>query len=166
MAGSRRSDDRATFDKDAAPRLLIVEARYYDQIADDLLSGATSAIRMAGATFDILTVPGALEIPAALAIGLDAAIAEGRSYDGAVALGCVIRGETSHYDIVAGESARALMDLSVQRPLPLGNGILTVENDAQARQRASISDMNKGAGAAEAALALIALKRRLCGAKE
>jgi 6,7-dimethyl-8-ribityllumazine synthase len=83
-----------------------------------------------------------------------------------VALGCVVRGETSHYDIVAGESARALMDISVSRTLPLGNGILTVENDAQARARASICEMNKGGGAAEAALHMVALKRRLYGGSE
>ena len=111
-------------------------------------------------------MPGALEIPAAIAIALDAAAARGRPFDGVVALGCVVRGETSHYDIVAGESARALMDISVARALPLGNGILTVENDEQARARASVSEMNKGGGAADAALHMVALKRRLYGASE
>jgi 6,7-dimethyl-8-ribityllumazine synthase len=96
-------------------------------------------------------------------MGLDAAAARGRPYDGVVTLGCVVRGETTHYDIVAGESARALMDLSVARALPLGNGILTVENDAQAQARASVTDMNKGGGAANAALDMIRLKRRLHG---
>ena len=90
----------------------------------------------------------------------------GRPYDGAVALGCVVRGETTHYEIVSNESARALMDLSVARGLPLGNGILTVENNAQARARASISDMNKGGGAADAALQMVSLKRRLYGVSE
>jgi 6,7-dimethyl-8-ribityllumazine synthase len=165
MAGPRRSVEAApaAFSGAGAPHLLIVEARYYDAIADQLLEGASTAIREAGATFDLLTVPGALEIPAAVMMGLDAAAARGRPYDGVVTLGCVVRGETTHYDIVAGESARALMDLSVARALPLGNGILTVENDAQAQARASVSDMNKGGGAALAALAMIGLKRRLYG---
>jgi 6,7-dimethyl-8-ribityllumazine synthase len=168
MAGPRRSTDTGgvDFGGPTAPHILIVEARYYDEIADDLLSGATGAIRTAGATFDVVTVPGALEIPPAVAIAVDAAAARGRAYDGAVALGCVVRGETTHYDIVAGESARALMDLSVSLRLPLGNGILTVENDEQARVRASISELNKGGGAAEAALHMVALKRRLHGAGE
>jgi 6,7-dimethyl-8-ribityllumazine synthase len=112
----------------------------------------------------VVTVPGALEIPAAIAILIEAAARAGRPYDAAVALGCVIRGETGHYDIVAGESARALMDLSVQRLLPLGNGILTVETEAQAFARARVSEMNKGGGAAEAALAVLALKRAAAAA--
>ena len=165
MAGSRRSTSTAdaTFGASPAPHILIVEARYYDEIADGLLSGATGAIKAAGASFDVLTVPGALEIPAAIVMALDAAALRGRAYDGAVALGCVVRGETTHYDVVAGESSRALMDLSINRALPLGNGILTVENDAQAQARASVSDMNKGGGAADAALHMVALKRRLHG---
>lgn len=144
----------------------MVEARYYERIADELLTGATAAIRVAGANFDVITVPGALEIPAAIAMALDAGTSHGKLYDGVVALGCVVRGETSHYDIVAGESARALMDLSIQRALPLGNGILTVENDEQAMARASIADMNKGGVAAEAALAMVVLKRRLAEPSE
>jgi len=140
-------------------RILVVEARYYDDLADALLDGARAAIATAGAEATVVTVPGALEIPAALAILLDAAVQAGRPYDGAVALGCVIRGETGHYDIVAGESARALMDLSVSLRLPLGNGILTVETQAQAWARARVCEMNKGGGAAEAALAMLALKR-------
>jgi 6,7-dimethyl-8-ribityllumazine synthase len=167
MAGPRRSVESAPTDfaGPGAPHLLIVEARYYDAIADDLLTGASSAIKAADGTFDVITVPGALEIPAAIVMGLDAAAARGRPYDGVVALGCVVRGETTHYDIVAGESSRALMDLSVARGLALGNGILTVENEAQAIARASISDMNKGGAAADAALTMIALKRRLHGAQ-
>ena len=106
-------------------------------------------------------MPGALEVPPALAIALDAAAAAGAPYDAAVALGCVIRGETFHFEIVAGESARALMDLAVARRLPLGNGILTVENEAQAWTRARVGELNKGGGAAEAALAMLRLKRRL-----
>jgi len=109
-------------------------------------------------------VPGALEAPATIAIALDAAEKAGRPYDAVVALGCVIRGETGHYDIVAGESARALMDLAVARRIPLGNGILTVENEAQALARARVSEMNKGGGAAEAALAVLRHKRALAEA--
>ena len=151
--------DAAASPKLPGARLLVVEARYYDALADELLAGALAAIEAAGAEATIVTVSGALEIPAAIAILLDAAEARGVPFDAAVALGCVIRGETGHYDIVAGESARALMDLSVARRLPLGNGILTVENEAQALARARVSEMNKGGGAAEAALAVLALKR-------
>ena len=132
--------------RDLAPvpgaRVLIVEARFYDDLADELLRGAKAAVEAAQAHADVLTVPGALEIPSTLAIALDAAEAAGAPYDAAVALGCVIRGETFHFDIVAGESARALMDLSVARRLPLGNGILTVENDAQAWTRARVGELN------------------------
>src|SRR3712207_1530856 len=113
-------------------RVLIVEARFYDDIADELLRGAKAALEAAKAQVDVLTVPGALEVPTALAIALDAAEAAGAPYDAAVALGCVIRGETFHFEIVAGESARALMDLAVARGLPLGNGLLTVEKESQA----------------------------------
>jgi 6,7-dimethyl-8-ribityllumazine synthase len=140
------------------PHLLIVEARFYAEIADELLAGATQAIVAAGATHERVSVPGALEIPAAIAMAMRSAEKGGARFDGYVALGCVIRGETSHYDIVAGESARALMDLSVRHGLALGNGILTVENFAQAWARANTADMNKGGGAAGAALAMIALQ--------
>jgi 6,7-dimethyl-8-ribityllumazine synthase len=142
-------------------RILVVEARYYDGIADELLAGARSALEAAGAEFDVLTVDGALEIPATIAIASDAAKAAGRPYEAAIALGCVIRGETGHYDIVAGESARALMDLSVNERLPLGNGILTVETEDQAWARARVAEMNKGGGAAEAALGVLRHVRRL-----
>jgi 6,7-dimethyl-8-ribityllumazine synthase len=141
----------------------VVEARYYDEIADELLAGARAALQQAGAEFDVLTVDGALEIPAMIAIALDRAAEAGRSYAAALALGCVIRGETGHYDIVAGESARALMDLSVSRAFPIGNGILTVETEAQALARARVSEMNKGGGAAEAALGVLRQARRLEG---
>jgi 6,7-dimethyl-8-ribityllumazine synthase len=151
--------------RDLAPvpgaRVLVVEARFYDDLADELLRGAKAILEAAGAQVDVLTVSGSLEIPSALAIALDAAEAAGSPYDAAVALGCVIRGETFHFEIVAGESARALMDLSVARALPLGNGILTVENDAQAWTRARVNELNKGGGAAEAALAVLRIKRRL-----
>ncbi|GJD47376.1 6,7-dimethyl-8-ribityllumazine synthase [Methylobacterium crusticola] len=140
-------------------RVLIVEARYYEDIADELLSGARAVLSAAGAEAVVATVPGALEVPQAVAILLEAAARARKPYDAVVALGCVIRGETGHYDIVAGESARALMDLSVMLRLPLGNGILTVETEAQALARARVAEMNKGGGAAEAALAVLALRR-------
>ncbi|MGL5116048.1 MAG: 6,7-dimethyl-8-ribityllumazine synthase, partial [Beijerinckiaceae bacterium] len=128
---------------------------------DELVAGAREAVEAVGGTVDVITVPGALEIPVAIAIALDGAAAAGRAYDGAVALGCVIRGETYHFEIVAGESSRALMDMALARKLPLGNAILTVENEAQALTRARRSEMNKGADAARACLALVRLKRGL-----
>jgi 6,7-dimethyl-8-ribityllumazine synthase len=142
-------------------RILVVEARFYDDLADELVRGALEVIAAAQATAEVLTVDGALEIPATVAIALEAAERAGRPFDAVVALGCVIRGETGHYDIVAGESARALMDLSVQRRIPLGNGILTVENEGQAWTRARVSELNKGGGAAEAALAVLRIKKKL-----
>jgi 6,7-dimethyl-8-ribityllumazine synthase len=142
-------------------RILVVEARFYDDVADLLLRGAKRVLRGAQAEFDIVTVPGALEIPAAIMIALHAATARGEPYDGVVALGCVIRGETSHYDIVAGESARAIMDISIALDMPVGNGILTVDTDAQARARARPTGEDKGGGAARAALTLVRLKRKL-----
>lgn len=154
---------RASGVEPTTARVLVVEARFYDAIADELLKGATSHLSAAGATFDVVTVPGALEIPATIAILLDAAAAKGAPYDAAVALGCVVRGETTHYEIVSNESARALMEMSIARKLPLGNGILTVENDAQAFARARVSEMDKGGGAAEAALSVLRLKRRAEG---
>jgi 6,7-dimethyl-8-ribityllumazine synthase len=141
-------------------RILIVEARFYEDLADALLEGAVAAIERAGAVADIVTVPGALEIPAAIAIAMEAG-----GHDAAVALGCVIRGETTHYDIVAGESCRALMDLAVERRWAIGNGILTVENEAQAWARARKAEMDKGGGAAEAALSVLRLKRRFEAAR-
>jgi|1185.fasta_scaffold1057851_1 6,7-dimethyl-8-ribityllumazine synthase len=142
-------------------RILIVEARYYEDLADELLRGAMQVLEAAQARFDVFTVDGALEIPATAAIVLDAAETAGNPYDAVIALGCVIRGDTGHYDIVAGESARALMDLSVASRIPLANGILTVENDAQAWTRARVSELNKGGGAAEAALAVLRVKRQV-----
>ncbi len=144
----------------AGPHLLIIEARFYEEISDELLKGAVAALELAGATHERVAVPGALEIPAALAIAVDA-MAQGKAhYDGFVLLGCVIRGETSHFDIVAGESARAYMDLAVAHRLAVGNGILTVENDNQAWARARVAEQNKGGAAAEAALSMIALRRK------
>jgi len=142
-------------------RMLVVEARYYDDIADQLLRGAKRVLKEAGASFDLVTVPGALEIPAAIMIALHGSEARDEPYEGVIALGCVIRGETSHYDIVAGESARAIMDISIARDMPLGNGILTVDTDAQARARARLNGEDKGGGAARAALTLVRLKRKL-----
>src|SRR5438105_902909 len=118
---------------------LIVEARYYTGIADELLTGAKAQIEAAGATFEVATVPGALEIPAAVALAIDS-----EKFDGFIALGCVIRGETTHYEIVSGESARALMDLTIQAGIALGNGILTVENEPQAWARARVDEQDKG----------------------
>ncbi|MCO4054175.1 MAG: 6,7-dimethyl-8-ribityllumazine synthase [Bosea sp.] len=158
MAGASKAQRDNTLLTGA--RILIVEARFYDDMADALLEGALAAVRRAGADAEVVTVPGALEIPAAIAIAFAGAAAAGRPYDAAVALGCVIRGETTHYDIVAGESCRALMDLAVQNRWAIGNGILTVENEAQAWARARISEMDKGGGAAEAALSVLRLKRR------
>jgi len=146
-----------------ALRMLIVEARFYDSIADALLRGATAALDQAGATYDRITVPGALEIPAAIAIAVDAAQRRKKPYDGVVALGCVIQGQTYHFEIVSNESARALMDLSVGRQLALGNGILTVDSEAQAQARAGDDSRNKGGEAARAALAMVRLKRSLAG---
>jgi 6,7-dimethyl-8-ribityllumazine synthase len=142
-------------------RVLIVEARFYAELADELLAGAMAACEAAQAEADVFTVDGALEIPATVVIALEAAKAKGRPYDAVVALGCVIRGETGHYDIVAGESARALMDISVSRAIPLGNGIITVENEAQAWARAKTSELNKGGGAAEAALTVLRIRRSI-----
>src|SRR4051812_10466813 len=146
-----------------APHILIVEARFYDDMADALLEGASFALKEAGATFDVVTVPGALEIPAAIAMALDGADNGGVLYDGFVALGMVIRGETYHFDIVSNESSRALMDLAVSESLAIGNGILTVENDEQAWARVRRSDKDKGGFAARAALTMIKLRERLNG---
>jgi 6,7-dimethyl-8-ribityllumazine synthase len=142
-------------------KLLIIEARFYDHIADALLEGAKAALDEAGASYDVVTVPGALEIPAAISLALDAAEEGGTDYDGFVALGTVIRGETYHFEIVANESARGLMDLSVEESLAIGNGILTTENEQQAFIRARRSEGDKGGFAARAALTMIALRERL-----
>ena len=145
----------------AGVRILIVEARFYDDIADALLAGATRALDAAGASYDRITVPGSLEIPAAIAMAVDAAARRRRPYDGAVALGCVIRGDTIHFEIVSTQSARALMNLAVEKRLPLGNGILTVDTDDQAWARARPDEADKGGDAARAALAMVRLKRGL-----
>jgi 6,7-dimethyl-8-ribityllumazine synthase len=148
----------------AGARILVAEARFYDDIADALLAGATRVLKAAQVAFDRVTVPGSLEIPAAIAIALDAAAQRGEPYDGVVALGCVIRGDTIHFEIVSMESARALMDLAVARALPLGNGIITVDTEAQAWARAREDEGDKGGDAARTALAMVGLKRRLAAA--
>jgi 6,7-dimethyl-8-ribityllumazine synthase len=138
-------------------RLLIVEARFYANIADRLLAGAVEVLEQAGAEFDRVSVPGALEVPAAIAIALEAAKAKRAPYDGVVALGCVIEGETYHFEVVSNESARGLMSIAIAERLPLGNGILTVDTEAQALARAGGAQGNKGAEAARAAISLAAL---------
>ncbi len=145
-------------------KLLVVEARFYPDLADELLKGAADAITSMDAEFDVATVPGALEIPAAIALAEEAGHrAAGMAYDGYVALGTVIRGETYHFEVVSNESARGLMDLAIGRRLAIGNGILTVEDEDQAWARARVSEGDKGGGAARACLDIIALKRRLLG---
>lgn len=142
--------------------ILIVEARFYDDLADELARGAVAEIEAQDGTYERVAVPGVLEIPAAVKVAFDASRAGGldKAYDGYVTLGVVIRGETTHYDIVSNESARALMDLTINDKIALGNGIQTVENNDQAWARANVSDKNKGGGAAAAALAMAALKQR------
>jgi len=160
MAGTSQHG-KAFIRPKAKAHLLIVEARFHDDLADALLDGATSALEEAGATYDVVTVPGSLEIPAVITFALDGAAEGGTNYDGFVALGTIIRGDTYHFDIVANESSRALMDLSVQDSVCIGNGILTTENDAQAWTRAKRSEGDKGGFAARAALTMIALKEQL-----
>jgi 6,7-dimethyl-8-ribityllumazine synthase len=135
-------------------KVLIVEARFYDHLNDLLIEGARAAIEDAGHAHETLTVPGALEIPAAIALA-----SESGRYEAYVAIGVVIRGETYHFEIVAGESARGIMALTIDG-LAIGNGILTVENEAQALVRADPAQKDKGGEAAKAALALLALKGR------
>lgn len=142
-------------------RMLIVEARFYEAIADKLLQGAIQVLDEAGATYDRLSVPGSLEIPAAIAMAVDAAQRKKAPYDGVVALGCVIQGETYHFELVSNESARGLMDLAIQRQLPIGNGILTVDTEPQAQARLGGAKGHKGADAARAALAMVKLKHEL-----
>jgi len=142
----------------SAPHLLVIDARFYETLVDELCRGAVAAVDAAHASYERVSVPGVLEIPAALAMALE--LHPGR-HDGFVLLGCVIRGETSHYDIVAVQSARTISDLAVSHTLAVGNGILTVENEAQAWSRAKVSEGDKGGTAANAAIAMIELRRRL-----
>jgi 6,7-dimethyl-8-ribityllumazine synthase len=148
-------------------RVVIVAAAYYEaieKIVASTVAGAERVLKEAGAEYEVLHVPGSLEIPGAIVAAHHAA-AHGRiaAIDGYVALGCVIRGDTTHYEIVSEESARALMDLTINPGLVIGNGILTVENEDQAWARATATEPNKGAEAARAALEMVALKRRLTG---
>lgn len=144
-----------------APHILIVEARYYAHISDELLKGAVAALDEARASHERVTVPGAFEIPAAIKFAVEARkrAAEGARFDGFVALGCVIRGETTHYDYVCEQSSRGLQDLALAQNLAIGFGILTVENETQALARARVDQKNKGGEAARACLAMIGLKR-------
>ena len=137
----------------AGARILVVESRYYPEIADALIAGAEREIERNGALCERVVVPGAFEIPGAIALAAD-------RYDGFVALGCVIRGETSHYDYVCGESARALMDLAVRGKLAIGYGIVTVNTFEQAQARAFIDRGDKGGDSAHACLVMVALRRR------
>ncbi len=144
-------------------RILIVEARFYSDLADELLKGAIDALEAFGATYDVVTVPGALEIPSAIALAEEGGHrpAAAARYDGYVALGTVIRGETYHFEIVANESARGLMDLATRKQLCIGNGILTVEDEEQAWARARAAEGDKGGGAARAALTMVSLRQQL-----
>ena len=160
MAGT--SDHGKAFIRpEGKAHLLIVEARFHEGLADALLDGAKAALDEACATCDVVTVPGALEVPAVIAFAEEAAEEGGTEYDGYVALGCVIRGETYHFEIVANESSRGLMDLATHGLLAIGNGILTVENEEQAWVRARREDGDKGGFAARAALTMIALRERM-----
>ncbi len=141
--------------------MLIVEARFYDELADALLQGASDVLRSQGVDFDVITVPGALEVPTAIAMADEAGkYPTAPRYDGFVALGCIIRGETYHFEIVADQSAAGLRQLGI-RGLAIGNGILTTEDEAQAWARARQSEADKGGGAARACMDLIALRKRL-----
>jgi 6,7-dimethyl-8-ribityllumazine synthase len=161
MAGPQQG--RRQKDNVKGARILIVEARYYDDLADALLDGAMKVLNEAGAEVERISVPGSLEIPPAIAMAVDAALRKRRSYDGIVALGCVIRGDTIHFEIVSQESARGLMALSMAHALPIGNGIITVNTQSQAFARARMEEQDKGGDAARAALALIRVKRQLAG---
>ena len=145
------------------PHILIVEARFYEDISDELAKGAVSALKKAGVTYDRLAVPGAFEIPAAIRMAIRAMHfhPHRRRYDGYVALGCVIRGDTIHFEIVAQESARALMGYAVTQRFPVGNGIITVDTESQAWSRARMEEADKGGDAVRACLAMVRLKRRV-----
>ncbi|MEW5422457.1 6,7-dimethyl-8-ribityllumazine synthase [Amorphus sp. 3PC139-8] len=146
--------------KQTAPHALVIEARFYTDLADALFEGVRRVFDERGVTYERIAVPGVLEIPAALSMALTAQDDDRADFDLVVVTGCVIRGQTGHYDIVAGESNRAIMDLVVETGLTLGNGILTVENGEQAWERADVNRRNKGGGAAEAALAMYELSTR------
>jgi 6,7-dimethyl-8-ribityllumazine synthase len=142
---------------------MIVEARFYERIADEMARGALRVIEEAGASYERFGVPGAFEIPAAVYLGMQAGRRDAarRAFDGFIALGCVIRGATTHYDYVCGESARGLQDLAITHGLAIGYGILTVDTEAQAWERAALDRLDKGGDAARASIEMIALRRRL-----
>lgn len=145
-------------------RLLIVEGRSHSGVSDELLRGAAQAIEAYGAEYDVITVSSALQIPTAIALAEDAGQGPvGVRYDGYVALGCVIRGETYHFELVSNETARGLQDLGIGRRLPIGFGVLAVDDEQQAWARAKVSEGDRGGSAAKACLETIALKRQLLG---
>jgi 6,7-dimethyl-8-ribityllumazine synthase len=154
MAERKRPAERAV--PRVKGKVLILEARYYEDVTDMLAAGATAVLEKAGVVFDRIAVPGAFEIPGAIKFALN-------MYDGFVALGCVVRGETSHYDYVCGECARGLMDLSLQHNVAIGFGVLTVENREQALRRADPKQLDKGGEAALACVRMVELKRRYLG---
>lgn len=160
MAGK---STRAQVLLDVKAHILIIESRYYDIVADALLEGALAELKASGSTYEKITVPGALEIPQALgqavAAGLIPAEEVGGRYDGAIVLGCVIRGETAHYDIVCNNANHWLMDVAIRHKVPLGNAILTVDTEAQALARARGGRQGKGADAVRACLSLVQISR-------
>lgn len=144
--------------------VLVIEARYYDQIADNMVVGATAVIEAAGLTIERMSVPGTFEIPAACEMAIQAGLADPhQKYAGILALGCVIRGQTDHYDHICRETSRAIMELTVGHRYPIGFGVLTCENMAQADERADPSRKNKGAEAATAVIRMIELRRHFQG---
>lgn len=145
------------------PNILIVEARFYSHISDALLDGATAALKQAGVEYECIHVPGALEIAPAILFAAKAGEGAGQHFDGYVALGCVLRGETYHFEIVSNESARGLMDLGIHHGLCIGNGILTVDSEEQALRRARRTELDKGGDAVRACLALLNARNRLGG---
>ena len=146
------------YESRAMPHILIIDAPYYTHISAALVEGAEEVLKEQGATWDYVAVPGVLEVPATVSMALEGMNRGGKHYDGFITLGCVMRGETTHYDIVAFESARAIMDLTIAECLALGNGIQTVENEAQALARARKEELNKGGHAASAVLEMIKLR--------
>lgn len=153
----------AVTDHPMRAHVLIIEGRFYERIGGMLVDGASAELAKRGATFERITVPGALEIPQVLAAAAVARAAGRTSFDGAIALGCVIRGETAHYDIVCNNANHWLMDVAVNHDVPVGNGILTVETEAQAIARAEGGAAGKGGDAARACLKLIEIKRAFWG---
>lgn len=159
---NQNSSDLGSLTFDTPPHVLILEARFYDEINDLLIAGAKKFLEENGCTYEVITVPGALELPVALnwaSVAMNDAEDE-HIYDAFVVLGCVIRGETTHYELVSENCVRAVMDVALGQTLAVGNGVLTVENVEQAMERADPARLNKGAGAAEAALRMLKIKHR------